>query len=290
MIRVHCDAVTRQGQGKRNEDRMVALPEQQLYAVIDGVSGLEPVMDEHGRTAGEIAAIKIAEGLQSISGQAAEAISAVEVMRSHVLEANRQLDHLMREYNIAPHETSRRFGAVHAAVWLDDHYAYWTQTGDCMMYARYDSGQIRTVTYDRVAAFDDHALREWMNHEKEWRQHRQPDVVRSILLHNRSQANAEYGYSVLNGDEAVQYRMECGALPLQGITHLLLVSDGIYPWYMEQEHSCIERWFQSIIDKGMERCALELEERERLDECCNAMPRFKMCDDKTGILLTIERI
>ncbi|MCY9580428.1 protein phosphatase 2C domain-containing protein [Paenibacillus alvei] len=290
MIRVHCDAVTRQGQGMRNEDRMVALPEQQLYAVIDGVSGLEPIVDELGCTAGEIAAIKIAEGLQSIVGQASEACSAMEIMRSHLLEANRELDLLMRKYNIASQETSRRFGAVHAAVWLDEHYAYWTQTGDCMIYARYDSGRVRAVTNDRVAAFDDHALREWMNHEEEWRKHRQPDAVRSILLHNRAQANAENGYSVLNGDEAVQYRMECGALPLQGITHLLLVSDGIYPWHVDQGQSCTECWFQSIIEKGMERYAVELEEHERKDERCNTMPRFKMCDDKTGILLTIEEI
>ncbi|MGG4197002.1 hypothetical protein ABEW50_26575 [Paenibacillus jamilae] len=52
----------------------------------------------------------------------------------------------------------------------------------------------------------------------------------------------------------------------------------------------MERWFQYIITTGMEQCAAALEARERMDAYCNQIPRFKMCDDKSGILLTIERI
>lgn len=289
MIRIHCDAATRQGQGRRNEDRMIALPEQQLYAVIDGVSGLEPITDEEGHTAGEMAALGIARGLESITTTAA-IDSPLDVMRARLMDANRKLDNTMRQYGIAPHDTGRRFGAVHAAVWLDEHYAYWTQTGDCMIYALYESGEVRAVTYDRVAPFDERALSAWMEHEEDWRLHRQPDEIRQLLRQNRSRANTEYGYSVLNGDEAVQYRMEYGALPLQGVAHILLVSDGIYPWHVDEEQSSMELWFQYIINTRMKQCAAALEARERMDEYCNQIPRFKMCDDKSGILLTIERI
>lgn len=289
MIRIHCDAATRQGQGRRNEDRMIALPEQQLYAVIDGVSGLEPITDEEGHTAGEMAALGIARGLESITITAA-IDSPLDVMRARLMDANRKLDNTMRQYGIAPHDTGRRFGAVHAAVWLDEHYAYWTQTGDCMIYALYESGEVRAVTYDRVAPFDERALSAWMEHEEDWREHRQPEEIRQLMRQNRSRANTEYGYSVLNGDEAVQYRMEYGALPLQGVAHILLVSDGIYPWHVDEEQSSMELWFQYIINTGMKQCAAALEARERMDEYCNQIPRFKMCDDKSGILLTIERI
>ena len=283
------DAVTRKGQGTRNEDRLVVFPEERLFGVIDGVSGMQGPLDDEGRTAGELAARTVAQPWASAVTDPDRSSRPLDLLVHTSLQANERLNGIMLEQGIDLSRKERRFGAVHAFVLLDETHAHWVQTGDCMIYAVYETGQIRTITHDRVEYYDSRALETWQQNDEAWLKHERPDEVQAMLANNRTHANSNPGYSVLNGDPAVEWHMEYGSIALQGMTHLLLVTDGLYPWHLDDRQRTTEAWIQYVVHTGIGQSLAVLEANERQDEHCNQIPRFKMSDDKTGILLTLAQ-
>ncbi|MGE6228795.1 protein phosphatase 2C domain-containing protein [Paenibacillus chitinolyticus] len=276
------ESVIRQGQGVCNEDALLLAPEEGLFGVIDGVSGLTAYRDAQGRTAGHIASTLVA---------ACFAGAGKADLERTTLEANARLHGEMErlEGQGRSEDTGIRWGAVHAVVRVDEDRVAWVQSGDCMVYAVYEDGVVRAVTRDSVEPHDERALALWRReYPGEWERRVQPPEVTEALRENRRRANRPGGYSVINGDDALGWHLESGNIARSGLAHLLLVTDGIYPWREEHRRST-EEWVREVIGAGLEAYVDELEAFEEDDPECRSVQRFKRSDDKTGILLSFSK-
>jgi len=271
------ESIIRQGQGACNEDALLLTPEAGVFGVIDGVSGLTPFRDAKGRTAGRIASELVASCFAGAGGADLERTT---------LEANARLRGEMERLKGRSEDAGSRWGAVHAVVRVDEDRVAWVQSGDCMVYAVYEDGVVRAVTRDSVESHDERALALWRReYPGEWERRARPPEVTEALRANRRRANRPGGYSVINGDDALARHLESGKLARSGLAHLLLVTDGIYPWREEHRSSPAE-WVQAVIAGGLETYVNDLEAFEQEDPECRIVQRFKRSDDKTGILLS----
>jgi len=187
------------------------------------------------------------------------------------------------------HDASARWSAVHAAVHIQPHHIDWVQSGDCMIYAVYEHGFIRTITYDGVEVHDKRALDLWKSiNNMELIHGERPQAVTEQLQRNRQYTNQPSGYSVINGEPELAHHLESGRIARQGLKHLLFITDGIYPWQPLYPHNAEQKqaFVQDIIHQGLRAYVEQLCKWEAEDPECTQSERFKMSDDKTGILLS----
>ncbi|WP_152394713.1 protein phosphatase 2C domain-containing protein [Paenibacillus guangzhouensis] len=275
------EQIHRKGQGTYNEDAIIMNEDQHIYGVVDGVSSLIPT--EHpGTSSGQIAAQLIAEHFIFSS----HSTTLVE----RTLTANNQLRQMMIEARTDVRDASARWSAVHAVVQISPHHIDWVQSGDCMIYAVYEHGFVRTVTYDGVDVHDSRALSLWKTlNNMELVHGERPYEVTAQLQRNRQYANQPGGYSVMNGEPELLHHLESGRIARQGLKHLLMITDGIYPWQpaypLAAEHP--HHFVQDVIDQGLQSYVDQLCRWEAEDPDCRRSERFKMSDDKTGILITL---
>lgn len=275
------EQITRQGQGTFNEDGLIISPSQHIYGVVDGVSGLQPLNEAKPSTSsGRIASELIVESFHT-SG-------LHKTLADMTLEANARLRQKMTDFGVDTANKDQLWGAVHAVIRIHDEHIEWVQSGDCMIYALYQDGFIRTVTYDSVEMHDRRALSLWRDkYGSILLGSQKPEEVTAELRRNRCLANSRGGYSVLNGDPALANHIETGNIARNGLTHLLLITDGIYPWlplYSSPGNGTTE-FVRDIAHQGLARYVDRLCKWEEGDPACAKSPRFKTSDDKTGILL-----
>ncbi|WP_338043933.1 protein phosphatase 2C domain-containing protein [Paenibacillus lutrae] len=274
---ITAETLLRQGQGVCNEDALITLPERSMYGVADGVSGLTPFRDASGRTAGCIASGLVAACFADAAGDDLERIT---------LEANMRLHGVMERHGVGSGDTGSLWGAVHGVVRVDEDRIAWVQTGDCMLYAVYTDGGVRTLTRDSVESHDARAIALWRrDYPGDWERGHRPPEVDEALRANRRRANRSGGYSVVNGDAELARHLESGTMARSGLAHLLLVTDGIYPW-REEHRADLAEWVRGIAATGLASAVEELEAFERQDAACRQVARFKQSDDKAGVLLT----
>lgn len=109
-------------------------------------------------------------------------------------------------------------GAVFAVVKVHSGYFEFVQSGDCMILVRYRDGSVRTVTRNQVAGLDLetlHAKRE-LEEAGTWTKAEISQMLRPYSERNRQKANTLEGYSVMNGDPALESFMESGRISLAG--------------------------------------------------------------------------
>ncbi|MFD1449030.1 hypothetical protein [Oceanobacillus profundus] len=148
--------VYRNGDKEINEDAFVVNVAKNIYAVIDGATGLDGIP-------GHIASYTIKEELE----QKNRSSSLLEQIKS----GNKKLaNHSISYFNqwiekIAGFEEiqrNQRSSAGIAAIQIDEHdnsFEY-VHAGDCMLFLQFDNGEIRTVTYDFVKHLDQIAIKE----------------------------------------------------------------------------------------------------------------------------------
>jgi len=274
------EQIHRKGQGSYNEDAIIMNEDQHIYGVVDGVSSLIPTQ-HHNTSSGQVAAQLVTEHFISSSH------SATLVERT--LAANNQLRHMMIEAHTDIQDASAKWSAVHAVVQIGPHHIDWVQSGDCMIYAVYEHGFVRTISYDGVEVHDNRALSLWKRlNNMELIHGERPYEVTTQLQRNRQYANQPDGYSVINGEPELLHHLESGRIARQGLKHLLMMTDGIYPWLpayplaAERSHHFV----QDVIHQGLQVYVDQLSRWEVEDPECRQSERFKMSDDKTGILIT----
>lgn len=282
---MHVQHICQQGQGVFNEDAVILNGTHQIYGVVDGVSGLQPFHQDNA-SAGQIAARIVAEHFTSTNHQ-------LPSLTRLSLAANDQLRHTMLEAHINLLDPTELWGAVHAVIQIHPEHIDWVQTGDCMIYAVYDSALVRTITHDSVDVHDDRALQLWyQKYNGKHVQGLKPDEVIRRLQQNRQLANQPGGYSVINGQiDAVHY-MESGRFATNGLRYILIVSDGIYPWLpaypmmQANPNASPFEFVMDVIDMGLENYVERLIRWETEDVYCQEHPRFKVSDDKSALLIT----
>jgi len=274
-------AATRPGHpSKPNEDALVVNPRAHVYGVVDGVSAMVPYEDEEGRTGGCIAARLLAAELHAETPDLD--------LRAAVMKANAALRRRMEEAGIDTAVPWRRWGAVFAVVKLRDTYFEYVQSGDCMIFVRYRDGSVRAVTRNQVAEFDLQTL----NRKRELQQAGTmtgEEIARRMQVHhenNRNKANTLGGYSVMNGDPALDGFMESGRVSMANVRAIYAVTDGMIHFI---EHDADPGKWETFVAQLDEQDLVpymeSLLERENLDPDCARYPRHKKSDDKSAVVL-----
>ncbi|MBB6734290.1 GNAT family N-acetyltransferase [Cohnella zeiphila] len=280
---VRVQAYSRPGvPGGLNEDALIRNPRDLVYGVADGVSAMVPYRDENGLTGGAIAAAVLAGELQPDA--------PVNDLRAAVLRANEQLLERMRVAGIDTGCAWHRWGAVFAVVRICERHVEYVQSGDCMLLARYRDGSVRLLSRNQVAEFDGKSLKAKRQLREDGSLSDEEIALRlvPVFRDNRNQANAPDGYSVMNGDPALEHTMESGRLSKANLRKLYAFTDGLFH-LIEYDPDPLkwEKLADALDEKGIEGYIADLTEREDRDPSCTAYPRHKKSDDKSAVIVEL---
>ncbi|TBL75355.1 protein phosphatase 2C domain-containing protein [Paenibacillus thalictri] len=279
------DYITVQGTTEWNEDALVVNEGQRLFGVLDGATSLKPYRGAGGETGGYLATRIIQQYMESLSPEELDAAGLKQI----VVQANTRLRDKMIEAGIDVTDKASLWTSGLALVRIGETTIEYAQVGDCMIAAEYEDGSIRTVTRDQVAHIDHHSKKVWENairsgvdsRERLW------ELVKPVILQNKSKMNTSEGYSVISGEPEAADWIEYGAINRMRMKALLLVSDGLF---MPKEsgagmYPSMEELFMHVKEKTLAGYAEWLVDLEHADKDCLRYPRFKISDDKTGIYI-----
>jgi hypothetical protein len=157
-----------------------------------------------------------------------------------------------------------------------------------MLLAQYRDGSIRVLTRNQVAEFDLQTLnaKRQLIESGQWTAGEIKDQIRVLSISNRNKANTLEGYSVMNGDPALEYTLESGHVSRDNVRKIYLVTDGMFHFIENDEDP--EKWekFVARLDEyGIALFMDHLVEQEERDHLCLEYPRHKKSDDKSAIIL-----
>lgn len=264
---------TLQGDGQWNEDALIVNENAKIYGVVDGATSLSPYRNKEGMTGGYLAAQLAAAFFGQADGQELEKIA---------VQANTRLREVMEAEGVDVLDASALWSAAYVIVKVNPYSIDYIQSGDCMLLCKYRGGAVRALTHTQVAHID----RLTLNRMAELRAAgvEDPHELRRLLLpllqDNRRKANTLEGYGVMNGSPEFPLFLEKGTFNRANVENLYLITDGLY--------SGAESW-ESLLDnmeaKGLKGYTDELYTREQEDAMLLAVPRLKVSDDKTGMVL-----
>lgn len=274
--------VTKKGDGELNEDSLIINERISLFGVADGVSSLVPFKSEDNLTGGYIASNMAKTYLETLT-------STEHDLRYGLSKINECLYEKMKENRIDSNRKEQLWGTALAAVCLSEKGLEYIQTGDCMILAVYQTGEVRPLTRLQVEHLEHTAIEKWKRCIQEG-MNKKDDIMpylKEILIANRQLSNTDKGYGVLNGEpEAIDY-VEYGKINRAGLKHLILLTDGLFPpsEVIPEGRPYWHHVAMSILENGIEQYADELIQLEETDSECIAYPRFKKSDDKAGIVI-----
>jgi serine/threonine protein phosphatase PrpC len=264
-----------------NEDALVINERAAVYGVLDGVSSIVPYLSDKKETGGYIAAQAVKNYFESLD--------RVEQLTEHAAAANQKLRELMVQANINLEKKDGLWGTALALVRIQEDRVEFVQTGDCMILAVYQDGEVRPLTWRQVAHLESPAIEKWeegvnkgLSNQKDLH-----GTVMDIIRENRFQSNTNGGYGVLNGEAHAVDFLEYGKINRSRLKHVILLSDGLF-WPSKDvpsDHSYWDYTAQRVLEIGVEQYAHELLEIEEADPECLTYARFKKSDDKTGMVL-----
>lgn len=273
-----------------NEDAYVVNDFAGVYAAIDGATGLDGVP-------GHIASQVVRKEMEDMDKNS----SIYKIIHS----ANKKLENKMVDYYVEnikklnkrsideiPKKQRSTTGLATIQIDKDNLFFDYIHTGDCMLFLKYENGEVRTVTYDLIQYLDKKAIDEMVrlrsqevNTDLDIKALKQK--VNPILLENRDKLNTTNGYGVLDGSiEAMNY-LEYGKVSLMRVDKILLLSDGLLLPTMQGEKNVWEKTADLAFSFGLDGLLKEVEKREFEDKECRIYPRLKQKDDKTGVLLEL---
>ncbi|ULO05588.1 protein phosphatase 2C domain-containing protein [Paenibacillus sp. 19GGS1-52] len=279
------DWISVQGTGEWNEDAVILNHDLKIYGVVDGATSLVPYRGTSKETGGRLAS--------QLIKQYAEQLTSTEFNGLDTLlkEANSRLGQEMERCGINLHSKDELWTAGAALIRITDTYIEFIQVGDCMIYAMYEDGSIRSLTRDHVAAIDLQSKRIWeegiatgvLTKELLW------EMVKPVIAANKQKMNTPEGYSIINGMAEAEPFFEYGRINLIKLHSLLLVTDGLfYPGEVgNTEEDLVNSLVRYVTEKSLEQYAEWLLQLERADTECIQYPRFKISDDKTGIYIRL---
>lgn len=208
---------------KECEDALVVNDKLGIYGVLDGVTPLHDFRDENGHNPAYRASNLFKRFLE-------EAV-AVRSLAESLSEANASLRELMLDYNVdltVKHELWSTCAAIAIVMDGEVHYA---QLGDCMIIARYRDGRTVQLTADHVQGISSRAAAK-----------REQDRLAGLPVPpessfadktetykgNRWMANVPGGYGVANGMPEAADFIQAGSLPIKALSHLILMTDGLF--------------------------------------------------------------
>lgn len=257
---------------KREGEDAVAINEADgRFAVMDGVTPLNGFKDEDGHNGAYLAANMMKAEIE----RRTEGIP----LREMILNANRNIHAAMKQYGLDVTVKHDLWATCVAAVQLTPDRIEYAQLGDSLVIAKLRDGTVQVLTENRVKGVSarakakrerDRSSGMEVNDESYY-----DDDPRHVFTYNRWMANTPDGYGVANGmEEAADYMQE-GSLDLARLSHLLLVSDGMF-----HPELPLERTMELILKEGFEAYVARVEAAEA--------ERQMRPDDRSALLLRFE--
>ncbi|WP_077706522.1 PP2C family serine/threonine-protein phosphatase [Virgibacillus dokdonensis] len=276
------ETVTCKGVSECNEDAVIINDNISVYGVADGASSIIPFFTQENETGGYIASNLVKNYYESLQH--------CDSFLDDFAKINMQLQTKMKEYSIDTSKKEQLWGTALALVKISPNRIDFIQTGDCMIFAVYDSGFVRVLTRAQTEFLEGVAINKWKELIDKGI-HKQKDLregVEDVLISIRQRSNTFAGYGVLNGENDAVDFIEFGKINRNGLKHLVMVTDGFFlPKECVSEQDCYwEVMISKILSKGLQAYANDLIELEANDPECVRYPRFKMSDDKTGVWIT----
>lgn len=296
------DSIYTKGTRQTNEDAIVVNNSQDIYAVIDGATGL-------GGLSGSIAANIVKRNLDNPSSLS---------LLDRVLEGNNEL---RKEVELTSGEDKVKIDDIPkfkrsscGLVAIKFHrnesgqpvLLEYVSAGDCMLFIQFRDSLIRQVTYDHLDRLDQIAISyiqtkweiELQNIEDIYtlpveqlkeKQIQFRNEVQEQLQTNRNKLNTFEGYGIVDGDYNVEQFLEYGKIPFIDIEKVLLLSDGL-KLHTHRNAKKPETWLSTAkyaFEHGLEQLEKHINEIEESDPVCVNYPRLKQHDDKSGIVINL---
>lgn len=273
-----------------NEDTYAMNHSDNLYAVMDGATGLETL-------SGDIASRVVQKEMlkenpnQSLLDRVTKAnqlTGAATVVRYKEIGGSVEEDSI--EHMSKLHRSST--GAAIIQFNSNQMSFDYVHAGDCMIALQYENGDIRFLTYDLISYLDQRAIEELdrMNQATSTQSLSFAERKKSLsplLKENRSQSNTHHGYGIIDGSEAALHHLEYGRVSLNRVQQILLISDGLQIPFDLSETKVWEKTAACAFDYGLDTLLQKIEKREAEDPDCQLYPRLKPADDKTALLLKL---
>ena len=193
-----------------------------------------------------------------------------------------------------------------AAIKINKTNFDYIHAGDCMIFVKYQTGEIRALTYDHIMKLDNISIELFNKKMTVYDQlgdapneNDSEAVTRFLknirgeilptLIENRRKLNTMNGYGVIDGsNEAMEY-VEYGRVSLQNTSEILLLTDGLQ---LPSEDTIIGQsmWTETAefaFENGLEHLKSHIIQLEQSDNICRKYPRLKPADDKTGIWIKL---
>ncbi|MEF3304930.1 PP2C family serine/threonine-protein phosphatase [Paenibacillus sp. GYB003] len=256
-------------QKKEGEDAIVLNEKARLYGVMDGVTPITGYRDENGHNGAYLASNTLRAYLERSDGRAS--------LKDEVIAANRELRQAMLRNGIDLNVKHELWASCIAVARVDGDSVSFAQLGDCMAVARYEDGRIVVLTENRVVGVSARAKAKRARDRENGlpvEDESHFDELYPKLVYNRAHmANSPEGYGVANGTDEAADHIQAGVVETKGLTHLLLVSDGMF-----HPDLPLEATMEQIVNDGFEPYVERVEAAERAKRLNP--------DDRSAVLLS----
>ena len=263
------ERVLEQGSSSLNEDNLAW--SDNLFGVFDGASSLVPDLFD-GKTGAWWAS-------HLVSREFAKNDASLFELGSR---ANTRLQLVMTAAGVENADRLQCWSTSAAVCRLNGNSLEWLQSGDCQILALYADGFCQPLTpyhnHDQAT----------LKHLKQLIEQNEPEPEKQLrpqIEKVRRQMNQSYG--VFNGEEAALDFLQLGSHSLQGIRHLLIFTDGLFPPEEDPDGHPDFCWLaERYLQGGLETVKQEIRRMESEDPDCRRFPRFKKHDDIAAMAIS----
>lgn len=267
------ECVLEQGSGSLNED--VLLRDGNMFGVFDGATSLNEETFADGRTGGLLAAETAALAFRRNGGSLLDLAA----------RANRSIKVAMTEQQVALHNKSDLWSTSAAVVRLHDDRFEWCQIGDCQILVLYRDGSFRLLA--DPSSHDIETLCLWKQTTPK-KGNPIGEVLADQILKVRQGMNIHYG--VFNGEEAAMRFVRNGETALEGVSDILLYTDGLsLPRSNPEEGEKLAAIAGLYRQGGLRAIRNRVRRMQQKDPACHTYPRFKNHDDIAAIAIPVSR-
>ena len=265
------DTVFEQGTGLLNEDFLVV--DKNLFGVFDGATSLSTARFGHGLTGGYLASTVAGSAFRGSDRPLPELAD----------KANRAIMDAMVKHGVDMEDRANLWSTSAAVVRVGADTFEWVQIGDCLVMTLHEDGTHRV----HCAEFnhDLETLTMWQEASCET-EGEILDVMHEQIVKVRRGMNVTYG--VFNGEPAAMDFLNTGSLPLEGITDILLFTDGLFiPKCNPCEREDFDLFAELFRAGGLKGVRDHVRSTEADDAACTRYPRFKVHDDVAAISIAL---
>jgi serine/threonine protein phosphatase PrpC len=259
-----------------------------FVAVFDGTTSLKPIAALDNQSGARFASHFLKNNLAAARPNTS-AEDVMQELNNKLLKASTELGGTLTDTHTLPASVATivRFNK-------GDGFFSFAHVGDSFGIAYYEDGHSHVFTDDKNAVFDNSMFSLIAKVAGEQgitpRKAREDERVKSALIDmfiGRNNNPNGRGSGLVNGDPNLEKYIQTGSLTLQGVTAILLGSDGLLPpgWSLEDEED--RQKMRTAIDDGGFRKLFSIKHAVEDSDPDWQHVRFKHSDDATGLFIEL---